>query len=91
MESADNTFWAGPDNPWRYIIYKMNSASAEHMWYQAADGTKLDPEHSEFSVRIHDPDVHQSLSFINRTIAILPKSRLKTIHALIGRYLDEVD
>ena len=88
MESEDNKFWVGPSRPWRHIAYKMQNSEA--MWYQAACGTQLDPEHSEFSVRIHDPNL-RSLSFINRTIAIIPKSRLRVIYNLIGRYLDETD
>jgi len=60
--------------------------SSEDQWFETSDGTQLDPNYSEWSVRLHDRHFH-SLSFIHRTIAILPKSRLESIYRLIGEYL----
>ena len=54
------------------------------------NGVALDPHYSVSAVRIHDPNF-RSLSFINRTIAILPKRRLRSIYRLIGEYLNEKD
>lgn len=87
---ATEIFWVGPKHPWRHVVHKMNASATEQMWFQAGDGTRLEPDHSEFSIRIHDPSM-RSLSFINRTIAIIPKSRLRTIYNLIGGYLEAIE
>jgi hypothetical protein len=87
---AVERFWLGPVNREESLIYRQQLSNTESKWTTVKDGTTLDPSYSEFSVRIHDPHA-RSLSFINRTIAILPKSRLRTIYALIGRYLNEHD
>jgi hypothetical protein len=87
---AVERFWLGPAKPKDSLIYKQQLSETESKWTAAKDGTTLDSSYSEFSVRIHDPHA-RSLSFINRTIAIIPKSRLRTIYALIGEYLNAVD
>lgn len=81
--------WLGPIDEEKHIVFKMQSSSCEKWWLMSADGLTLD-DHSEFSVRIHDPKL-RSLSLILRTIAIIPKSKLRSIYNLIGRYLDDHD
>jgi hypothetical protein len=88
--NADERFWLGPKNPSCHVVWHMQNEGTQSKWVAAKDGTTLDASYSEFSVRIHDPHA-RSLSFINRTIAIIPKSRLRTIYALIGEYLNEHD
>lgn len=88
--TGNERFWVGPLDPDSHLVYKMQSRSTEKEWLQTVDNTVLDKDYSEFSVRIYDPQA-RSLSFINRTMAILPKSRLRSIHALIGAYLDAID
>jgi hypothetical protein len=83
-------FWVGEMDEEKYTVYQMQSTTTELEWLHAQDGTELDPNFSEFSVRIHDPKI-RSLSLINKTIAILPKSRLRSIYNLIGEYLNEID
>jgi hypothetical protein len=85
---AVERFWIGPRNPTEHVVWHMQRDGAQFL--MAEDGTILDRDYSEFSVRLHDPRT-RSLSFINRTIAIIPKSRLRTVHRLIGEYLNEVD
>ena len=80
--------WLGPKDESKHLIYRMQGQQGR--WLSSSDLIELDPDYSEFSVRIHDPRC-RSLSFINRTLAILPKSQLRTIHNLIGDYLEEVD
>jgi hypothetical protein len=87
---GNEKFWIGPNNPELHLVYRMSSPTTEKKWFATLDGTELDPDYSEFSVRLHDPHIC-SLSFINQTMAILPKSRLRSIHKLIGEYLDEID
>jgi hypothetical protein len=87
---AAERFWLGPKHPEKHTIFHMQTVDTEQKWIDTEDGTVLDSDYSEFSVRLHDPKA-RSLSFIYRTIAILPKSRLRSIYRLIGRYLDEVD
>lgn len=87
---AAERFWIGPKDPKKHTIYHMQTDTTQQEWLAAKDGTELDPNYSEFSVRIHDPKA-RSLSFIYRTIAILPKSRLRAIYNLIGEYLNDVD
>ena len=81
--------WLGPQNSAEpnYVIFRGQSKSSERHWFFSRDLITLDPDYSEFSVRLYDPQC-KSLSFINRTLAILPKSQLKTIYNLIGAYLD---
>jgi hypothetical protein len=87
---ASERFWLGPKNPKRHAVYWMQTGPVERQWIDAEDGTMLDGNYSEYSVRLHDPKA-RSLSFIYRTIAILPKSRLRSIYNLIGRYLEVHD
>lgn len=87
---AQERFWLGPRNPMLYIVYHMQRNYPQEAWTVTPDGTELDPNYSEFSIRIHDPKA-RSMSFINRTIAILPKSRLRSIYNLIGEYINEHD
>ena len=87
---ASERFWIGPKDKHRHTIYHMQRDSTQQKWLAAPDGTVLDPNYSEFSVRIHDPKA-RSLSFIYRTICIIPKSRLRVIYNLIGAYLNEHD
>ena len=79
--------WIGPRDSDYHTVYRMQASSVEKAWYVTKDGTELE-EYSEFSVRLHDPNF-RSLSFIYKTIAILPKSRLISIYNLIGNYLRE--
>lgn len=87
---AAERFWIGPKLRHRHLCYKNQKGWVESEWVAAEDGTTLDPGYSEFSIRIHDPHA-KTLSYVNQTIAIIPKSRLRTIHALIGEYLNEID
>jgi hypothetical protein len=87
---AAERFWVGPFDPEQHLCHHMQSPSTEQEWFACPDGTEFDPDYSEFSVRIFDPRA-RSLSFINRTIAILPKSRLRSIYNLIGGYLEKID
>jgi hypothetical protein len=90
MMDAAEKFWIGPKNPELQTVYLMASDSTQKAWLECKDGTQLDPDYGEYSVRIHDPSI-RSLSFIYKTIAILPKSRLRTIYNLIGKYLAKYD
>lgn len=90
IKDAAERFWLGPVNPEQHMVYKNQASSVQQAWYTCPDGTILEPGYSEFSVRICDPNA-RSLSFVNRTMAILPKSRLRSIHRLIGEYLNEID
>jgi hypothetical protein len=87
---ASEIFWVGPKRPELHTVYRMQFDNVERRWLATPAGTELDPNYSEFSVRIHNPNA-RSLSFINRTIAILPKSKLREIYNLIGEYLNEID
>jgi len=89
-ETGQERDWLGPRNEQAHLVYKAQSTTTEKHWYMSKDLIELDPDYSEFSVRIHDPR-SRSLSFIYRTIAILPKSKLREIYNLIGRYLHEQD
>lgn len=85
-ENGSERDWLGPKNECKHVIYQAQRPSTEERWYLSDDLLELDPDYSEFSVRIHDPRC-RSLSFIHRTLAILPKSKLKTVHKLISEYL----
>jgi hypothetical protein len=87
---AAERFWLGPNDPTKHTVYKNQFDGTQSKWLNTPDGTILECDYSEFSVRIHDPKA-RSLSFVNRTIAILPKSRLRIIYKLIGEYLNEHD
>jgi hypothetical protein len=87
---ASERFWLGPVDPTKHIVYKNQFDGTQSKWLAATDGTELDPHYSEFSIRLHDPKA-RSLSFVNRTIAIIPKSRIRTIVRLLQAYLDESD
>ena len=87
---GNEKFWVGPSDEELYTVYQMQSTSTQMSWLACPDGTELDPDFSEFSVRIHDPHI-ASLSLINNTMAILPNSRLRSIYKLIGEYLNEID
>jgi len=80
--------WIGPQTEENTLIYKVQSADGE--WMMTSGLLELDPNYSEFSVRIHDPRC-RSMSFIYRTLCILPKSKLREVYSLIGRYLNELD
>ena len=84
MDAAEK-FWIGPERPEKHTVYRMSQSSTEQEWLAVPDGIELE-EYSEFSVRIHCPKA-RSLSFIYRTIAILPKQHLRSIYNLIGEYL----
>jgi hypothetical protein len=87
---AQERFWLGPFDPAKHVVFHAQRTATEQKWFTTPDGTILDTNYSEFSVRIHDPSA-RSLSFIYRTICILPKSRLRKIYALIGAYLNAHD
>jgi len=89
-ESSTPNFWVGPNDEKRQLIYHAQRRSTEQYWFLNEELIELDPDYSEFSVRIHDPRC-RSLSFIYRTIAILPKSKLRVIYNLIGAYLEKID
>ena len=80
--------WLGPKDETKHLVYHMQTVDAD--WYATAEHLELDPNYSDFSVRIHWPGM-RSLSFIYRTLAILPKSKLRDIYNLIGAYLERVD
>ena len=85
---ARERFWLGPVDEEKCINYQAQLSKNEQAWVALKDGTVLDTTYSELTVRIYDPHA-RSLSFINQTIALLPKSRLRTIYKLIGDYLNE--
>jgi hypothetical protein len=88
---ATERFWLGPKNRFKHTVYHMQSDGTQRQWLVIPDGdVRLDPNYSEFSIRIHCPKA-RSLSFIYRTICILPKSKLRAIYALIGEYLNDHD
>jgi hypothetical protein len=88
---AQERFWLGPRDPKRHVVYHMERDDTQQKWLATPDGTVvLDPNYSDYSIRIHDPKA-RSLSFIYRTICILPKSKLRAIYALIGEYINAVD
>ena len=78
--------WLGPQESRenQYLVYHNQTN------FFTSDLLALETDYSEFSVRLHDPQL-KSLSFINRTLAILPKSKLRAIYSLIGEYLDTID
>ena len=88
--NATEKFWIGPDNPERCLVYKAQLSFIERAWIAAFDGTTLNTDYSDLSVRLYDPHA-KTLSYVNQTIAILPKSRLRIIHKLIGAYLNEAN
>jgi hypothetical protein len=87
---AMERFWLGPRNPKAHVVYHGQLDSTQMKWIDCEDGTVLDANYSEFSIRLHDPKA-RSLSFIYRTLAIIPKSRIRSVHRLLGRYLDAMD
>lgn len=87
---AAERFWIGPRDRFKHVVYHMQSDSTQQEWLATQDGIELDPNYSEFSIRIHSPKA-LSLSFIYRTICILPKSKIRAVYALIGEYLNEYD
>jgi hypothetical protein len=90
-KDAGEQFWLGEQRTEaEVVVLKMQNETEEKRWLSTLGGTSLDPAYSEYSVRIYDPNI-QSLSFIHRTLAILPKSRVRAIHKLIGVYLHEYD
>jgi len=78
--------WIGPKDETKHVVFQGQSVTTERRWYFSRDLITLDPDYSEFSVRLYDPRC-RSLSFVYRTLAILPKSHLRTIYNLIGAYL----
>jgi hypothetical protein len=87
---AMERFWLGPKNPKAHVLWHGQKDSTQQKWIDCEDGTVLDGNYSEFSVRLHDPKA-RSLSFIYRTIAIIPKSRIRSVVRLLQMYLDMVD
>lgn len=85
---AHERFWVGPLEPRETIVYRMTSEAGSKMWYQVAGGIQLEPDHSEFTIRLLNPHF-KTINYINETIAVLPKHQLKKIHRLIGEYLDD--
>ena len=79
--------WLGPEDETKHLVYKGQSTCNEQQWFFTSDWLTLE-EYSEFSVRLFDPKA-RSLSWISKTLAILPKSKLRAIYNLIGAYLDE--
>jgi len=87
MDRGNESDWAGYHrDESKHLTYSGQSDREQRRWYFSQDLLELDPSYSEFSVRIHDPRC-RSLSFIDRTLAILPKSQLRTIVNLIEHYL----
>ena len=89
MDAAER-FWLGPVDKTKHLVYRAQSDSTQQKWFATKDGIHLDPNYSEWSVRIHVPS-SRSLSFVYKTLAILPKSKLRAIYNLIGEYLNEKD
>ena len=82
--------WLGPRDESKHLVYHGQRTCNQERWFFTSDLITLDPDYSELSVRLHDPRA-RSLSWINKTLAILPKSKLRSIHNLIGAYLDTHD
>jgi phosphatidylethanolamine-binding protein (PEBP) family uncharacterized protein len=90
-KDAGEQFWLGEQRTQaEVVVLKMQNETEEKRWFSTLGGTSLDPGYSEYSVRLYDPDT-PSLSFIHRTLAILPKSRVRAIHKLLGAYIHESD
>jgi hypothetical protein len=90
MTKGNEHDWLGPKDETKHLVYHGQSSTTEKRWLFTSDLLTLDPDYSEFSVRIYDPRC-RSLSFIYRTLAILPKSKLRSIYNLIGDYLERKD
>ena len=91
MDYGNENDWAGQHATVElHLTYHGQSDNAQKRWYFTGDLLELDPDYSEWSVRIHDPRC-RSLSFVDRTLAILPKSRLRHIRSLISTYLGDTD
>ena len=89
MDDNDR-YWIGPEDPESHAVYHMQCSDVERDCAKTPDGTCLNSDYSEYSIRIYDPNI-RSLSYVHRTIAILPKSRLRSIHKLLGDYLETYD
>lgn len=87
---AAERFWLGPKDKFKHLVWHMQRDSTMSKWLATRGGIELDPNHSEFSIRIHNPKA-RSLSFIYRTICILPKSKVRAVAALLNAYLEEHD
>lgn len=87
---ASEKFWIGSEDCWTQgdkVVNHMRTTDGQD-YFECTDGLRLDCDYSDFSVRIY----HQSdrtLSFVLKTIAILPKSTLRSIHKMIGDYLEK--
>jgi len=90
MMNDNEKFWVGPADPENHAVMHMQCSDVERNCSMTPDGTCLQTDYSEYSVRLYDPNI-PSLSFIHRTLAILPKSRLRSIYNLIGDYLETYD
>jgi hypothetical protein len=90
-KDASEQFWLGEQRTrGEDVVMRMQNEVEEKAWLATLGGTALDPSYSEYSIRLYDPNI-RSLSFIHRTLAILPKSRLLAIFNLIGEYLDNTE
>lgn len=87
---AAERFWLGPRQSPKHVVYHMQRDSTQQKWLETSGGIRLDPNYSEFAVRVHDPKA-RSLSFIYRTICVLPKSKIRAVVALLEEYLNDVD
>ena len=76
--------WVGPVE-----TYHVSSETTGERWLSTDSLLELE-NHGKFSVRVYDPRI-RSLLQGHRTVAVLPKSKLREIHALIGRYLENAE
>jgi len=87
MIDATEKFWIGDRSCWTQADVVVNHmSSVEGEWFQTADGLVLDPDYSDWAVRIYHPK-DRTLSFVLKTMAILPKSMIRRIYALLGEYI----
>ena len=85
--NGNEKFWVGHKDAWLPEDHVVSHvAGLGRKWIEDTKGLCLDPNYSEFSIRIYDSR-SRTLSFILGTVAIIPKSLLKRIHTLIGAYL----
>lgn len=87
MKNTGENFWSGEHWLDGDVVVNKMQASDGKRWLETDKKLCLDPSYSEWSVRIFDPN-NKSLSWVLSTLAIIPKSLIRQVHALLGEYLD---
>lgn len=88
MMDDNEKFWVGSKAAWLQRDYHVNrmQASDGKLWLEDVSGLRLDPDYSEYSVRIYHP-TSRTLSFVLSTVAIIPKSLVRRVFNLLGEFL----